>query len=442
MTCLANGDALLGTMRFRSFVMTSNFFSEVRIELNYCGHVLYTGGMGYKTYTCPIARSCGGCEWLAVPYPVQLRRKQEWIEQLFADFTKQDETKILPIVGIRGEPLAYRHKAATPFAAAAKGRIRSGFYAAGTHHVVACNACLVEEPHARHILQEVARVATRLRIPAYNEDTGRGVLRHAIVRMGWKSNDALLTVVTNGREVRGLDRFANELKRLYPEVSSCVQNVNTRRTNAMLGRENHVLWGSGIMHDELLGCRFEIGPTSFYQTNPAQTEELYQLAIDAAQLNEGSHVLDAYCGTGTIGICAAAQAHKRNVDIKITGVEAVHEAVSCAKRNAEANHLRNNCHFYAADATAWLTARKPQQNNFDVALLDPPRAGSTLEFLTALAQAQPKRIVYISCNPETQVRDLHVLYGLGYRLNQVTAVDMFPHTKHVETVVLMSRQDT
>lgn len=397
--------------------------------------------MGYKTYTCPIARSCGGCEWLAVPYPVQLRRKQEWIERLFADLTKQDKTEISPIVGVRGEPLAYRHKAATPFAPAAKGRLRSGFYAAGTHRIVSCNTCLVEDPRARHILQEVARVATRLRIPAYNEDTGQGVLRHAIVRMGWKSKDVLLTIVTNGREVRRLSRFTDELKRMCPEVTSCVQNVNTRHTNAMLGRENHVLWGSGVMHDELLGCRFEIGPMSFYQTNPAQTEVLYQLAIDAAQLEEGAQVLDAYCGTGTIGICAAAQARAHKVDIKITGIETVREAIGCAKRNAKANLLENNCRFFAADATNWLTTRKPQQNNFDIALLDPPRAGSTVEFLTALSQAQPKRIVYISCNPQTQLRDLRILRELGYRLDQLTAVDMFPHTKHVESVVLMSKAD-
>lgn len=335
---------------------------------------------------------------------------------------------------MQGEPRGYRHKAATPFAPAPKGRIRSGFYKAGTHHIVAAEHCLVEEPHCRHILQEVARTAVRLHMPAYNEDTGRGVLRHAIVRRGWKSSETLLTLVTNGRELRGQARFVEELRRRCPEVSSCVQNVNTRRTNAMLGHENHVLWGSGFMHDELLGCRFEIGPTSFYQTNPAQTELLYQLAIDAAQLESGSHLLDAYCGTGTIGICAATQAKARGVRINLTGVEAVPEAIASAKRNAHANRLGDSYHFYAADATAWLRALAPQKQNFDLAFLDPPRAGSTPEFLLALARTHPRRIVYISCNPLTQVRDLQILRKEGYQLRELTAVDMFPHTKNVETV--------
>lgn len=202
--------------------------------------------MGYKTYTCPIARSCGGCEWLAVPYPVQLRRKQEWIERLFADLTKQDKTEISPIVGVRGEPLTYRHKAATPFAPAAKGRLRSGFYAAGTHRIVSCDTCLVEDPRARHILQEVARVATRLRIPAYNEDTGQGVLRHAIVRMGWKSKDVLLTIVTNGREVRRLSRFTDELKRMCPEVTSCVK-TSTRATPTQCSAEKITCCGAVVL---------------------------------------------------------------------------------------------------------------------------------------------------------------------------------------------------
>ena len=238
--------------------------------------------MGYKTYTCPIGRTCGGCEWLAVPYPIQLRRKQEWVERLFAQVVQKDEAELAPIVGVPGEPVAYRCKAATPFAPGPHGRVRSGFYAAGTHRIVACDDCLVEDPRCRRILNEVAHTAAKLHIPAYDEDRGTGLLRHAIVRVGWKTDEALLTIVTNSRELRHADQFASELRRRCPEVTSCVQNVNTRKTNAMLGRETHVLWGTGTLADELLGCRFEIGPLSFYQTNPAQTETLYQLAIEAA----------------------------------------------------------------------------------------------------------------------------------------------------------------
>lgn len=418
--------------------------------------------MGYKTYTCPIGRTCGGCEWLAVPYPIQLRRKQEWTERLFEQVAREDGTELAPIVGVPGEPVAYRCKAATPFAPGPRGRVRSGFYAAGTHRIVACDECLVEDPRCRRILNEIAHTATKLRIPAYDEDRGTGLLRHAIVRVGWRTDEALLTVVTNGREMRHADQFVAELRRRCPEVTSCVQNVNTRRTNAMLGRETHVLWGSGVLADELLGCRFEVGPLSFYQTNPAQTETLYRLAIEAAGLADGDRLLDAYCGCGTIGICAAAAARAAGARVHVTGVETSADAVARARRNAELNGLAGagatatpgstatpdpaaksrsltpagTCVFHRADATAWM-ARTDER--FDVIVLDPPRAGSTPEFLEGAVHLGPERIVYVSCNAETQARDLAILRKGGYRLVRLTPVDMFPHTKHVETVALLTR---
>ena len=418
--------------------------------------------MGYKTYTCPIGRTCGGCEWLAVPYPIQLRRKQEWTERLFEQVAREDGTELAPIVGVPGEPVAYRCKAATPFAPGPRGRVRSGFYAAGTHRIVACDECLVEDPRCRRILNEIAHTATKLRIPAYDEDRGTGLLRHAIVRVGWRTDEALLTVVTNGRELRHADQFVAELRRRCPEVTSCVQNVNTRRTNAMLGRETHVLWGSGVLADELLGCRFEVGPLSFYQTNPAQTETLYHLAIEAAGLADGDRLLDAYCGCGTIGICAAAAAREAGARVHVTGVETSADAVARARRNAELNGLAGagitatpnsaatpgstaksrsltpagTCVFHRADATAWM-ARTDE--HFDVIVLDPPRAGSTPDFLEGAVRLGPERIVYVSCNAETQVRDLATLHKGGYRLVRLTPVDMFPHTKHVETVALLTR---
>ena len=404
--------------------------------------------MGYKTYTCPIGRTCGGCEWLAVPYPIQLRRKQEWVERLFAQVVQKDEAELAPIVGVPGEPVAYRCKAATPFAPGPHGRVRSGFYAAGTHRIVACDDCLVEDPRCRRILNEVAHTAAKLHIPAYDEDRGTGLLRHAIVRVGWKTDEALLTIVTNSRELRHADQFASELRRRCPEVTSCVQNVNTRKTNAMLGRETHVLWGTGTLADELLGCRFEIGPLSFYQTNPAQTETLYQLAIEAAGLGDGDRLLDAYCGCGPIGICAAAAARETGARMHVTGVETSADAVAHARHNAAVNGfatsaahatadaLASTCVFHRADATDWMAKT---DERFDVILLDPPRAGSTPAFLEGAARLAPKRIVYVSCNAETQVRDIALLRERGYRLVRLTPVDMFPHTKHVETVMKLIR---
>ena len=388
--------------------------------------------MGYKTYTCPIARDCGGCEWLAVPYPIQLRRKQEQVEGLLGGMVKEDGAELEPIRGME-EPARYRHKAATPFAHARGGRVLCGFYAAGTHRIVPCGSCLVEDERARRILNGVARVAERLHIPPYDEDRCVGVLRHAVVRCGWKTDDVMLVLVTRVDELRGTERLVSELRAECPEVTTIVQNVNDRRTNAILGRRCRTLFGPGVMHDKLLGCTFEIGPTSFYQTNPAQTEVLYGLAIEG--VDSAARVLDAYCGTGTIGICAAAEMP----GMQVVGVEQVQGAVACARRNADANGVAERCRFVAADATAWM-AGEGTRERFDAVVMDPPRAGSTPEFLTGVASLAPERVVYVSCNIVTQARDLEILREHGYRLERVCPVDMFPHTKHVESVATLVRR--
>lgn len=388
--------------------------------------------MGYKTYTCQIARDCGGCEWLAVPYPIQLRRKQEQVAELLGGMAHEDDATVDPIRGMK-EPVRYRHKAATPFAHARGGRVRCGFYAAGTHRIVPCDECLVEDPRARRILNAVARTAERLHIPPYDEDRGVGVLRHAVVRCGWKTDEVMLVLVTRVNELRSVDRLVNELRAVCPEVTTIVQNVNDRKTNAILGRRSRTLFGTDVMHDELLGCTFEIGPTSFYQTNPAQTEVLYELALEG--VGPASRVLDAYCGTGTIGICAAA----RHKTLQVIGVEQVKSAVACAQRNAEANNVADRCHFVAADATSWM-AREGRSQRFDAIIMDPPRAGSTPEFLNGVADLGPGRVVYVSCNVITQTRDLEILRSRGYGIERVTPVDMFPHTKHVESVVTLERR--
>ena len=388
--------------------------------------------MGYRTYTCQTARDCGGCEWLAVPYPIQLRRKQEQVEELLGAMTREDDAALEPIRGM-DEPVRYRHKAATPFAHGPRGRVRCGFYAAGTHRIVPCETCLVEDERARRILNSVARVAERLHIPPYDEDRGVGVLRHAVVRCGWKTEDVLLVLVTRVDELRDPGRLVSELRAACPEVTSIVQNVNDRRTNAILGRRCRTLFGPGVMHDQLLGCTFEIGPTSFYQTNPEQTEVLYQLALEGVA--GSARVLDAYCGTGTIGICAARESE----DARVTGVEQVEGAVACARRNAEANGVQDRCRFVAADATEWM-AREGARERFDAVVMDPPRAGSTPEFLAGVAALAPERVAYVSCNVVTQARDLELLRKRGYRLEHVTPVDMFPHTRHVESVVTLRRR--
>ena len=411
--------------------------------------------MGYKTPTCSIARSCGGCEWLSVPYPIQLKRKQTQVEELLAPLAKINNVTIEPIRGM-DEPLAYRHKAATPFAPGKGRTVRSGFYASGTHKIIASKECLVEDGRARAILNDVAYLASQFNIHAYQEDRGKGALRHGVVRCGYATNDVMLVLVVNGQHLPHEQEFIAALRKAHPELTSIFLNVNQKRTNAILGRETRLLWGSTSMSDKLLGCTFEIGPTSFYQTNPQQTEALYQLAIGGALADSelagpelaspesagaaqagNLRVLDAYCGTGTIGLCLAHAAEAQGINLLLTGVDQVENNIQMARRNARNNKLE--AEFICDDATRYMQALAKDGQNFDVIILDPPRAGSTPTFLKATAQLAQKKIVYVSCNVVTQARDLKVLLDSGFTIERVTPVDMFPHTKHVECVVVLSR---
>lgn len=406
--------------------------------------------MGYKTPTCSIARSCGGCEWLSVPYPIQLKRKQAQVEELLAPLANINNVTIEPIRGM-DEPLTYRHKAATPFAPGKGRTVRSGFYASGTHKIIASKECLVEDGRARAILNDVAYLAGQFNIHAYQEDRGKGALRHGVVRCGYATDDVMLVLVVNGQHLPHEQEFVAALRKAHPELTSIFLNVNQKRTNAILGRETRLLWGSTSMSDKLLDCTFEIGPTSFYQTNPQQTEVLYQLAIDGAlagskladseQTGDAQasnlRVLDAYCGTGTIGLCLAHAAEAQGINLSLTGVEQVENNIQMARRNARNNKLE--AEFICDDATRYMQALAKDGQNFDVIILDPPRAGSTPAFLKATAQLAQKKIVYVSCNVVTQARDLKVLLDSGFAIERVTPVDMFPHTKHVESVVVLSR---
>ena len=406
--------------------------------------------MGYKTPTCSIARSCGGCEWLSVPYPIQLKRKQAQVEELLAPLASINNVTIEPIRGM-DEPLAYRHKAATPFAPGKGRTVRSGFYASGTHKIIASKECLVEDGRARAILNDVAYLASQFNIHAYQEDRGKGALRHGVVRCGYATDDVMLVLVINGQHLPHEQEFIAALRKAHPELTSIFLNVNQKRTNAILGRETRLLWGSTSMNDKLLDCTFEIGPTSFYQTNPQQTEVLYQLAIDgalagselagteqaSATQTSNLRVLDAYCGTGTIGLCLAHAAEAQGINLLLTGVDQVENNIQMARRNARNNKLE--AEFICDDATRYMQALAKDGQNFDVIILDPPRAGSTPAFLKATAQLAQKKIVYVSCNVVTQARDLKVLLDSGFAIERVTPVDMFPHTKHVECVVVLSR---
>lgn len=277
-------------------------------------------------------------------------------------------------------------------------------------------------------------------IRAYDEDAQRGLLRHAIVRLGWRTDEGMLTVVTSNRDLPHAEEFAQALLEIDPRITCVAQNVNPRPGNAILGPETRVLAGAPSMRDELLGCTFSISPTAFYQTNPQQTEVLYQLAIDGMALEAEDALFDAYCGSGTVGLCAARASADAGRTVRLQGVEKNEAGVADARTNAELNgFIPHEATFVADDATAFLRQAARDGKRYDVIALDPPRAGSTPAFLEAAMAISPRRIVYISCNPATQARDLEVLGAGGYRLLRLSPVDMFPHTEHVETVAVLER---
>ena len=284
----------------------------------------------------------------------------------------------------------------------------------------------------------------RFGIEPYREDAHSGFLRHAVVRVGHTSGEMLVTLVTNGREFPGSRAFCRELVKRCAGITTIVQNVNARQTNVILGDKERVLFGPGFILDTLCGLTFRISSQSFYQVNSAQTEVLYRQAIELAGFTGAEHAIDAYCGTGTIGLVAASMGAAQ-----VTGVDCVESSIRDARQNARHNGV-DNARFAVADAGAFMRdmaaqaaaagrAGTDEEGRPLVLLMDPPRAGSTEEFLRAAVQLAPERIAYISCNPETQVRDLGFLKQFGYGVRTVQPVDMFPHTDHIETIALIER---
>lgn len=414
--------------------------------MNMVGQLSQSGGCDV-TLHCEHADVCGACQHVNELYEQQLREKDAYVAQLFDDpvFAGVDVRSILGM----DDPFHYRNKVISPFApgkrmakgsakgskgAASAREILTGMYAAGTHRLVNTDGCLVENEQANAVVAAVRSIMTRHGIAPYDENTGRGFMRHVVVRVGHASGEVLVTLVTNEDEFPNSRGFCRELVKRCPFVTTVVQNVNTRQTNVVLGKKEQRLYGPGFILDTLCGLSFRISSQSFYQVNATQTEVLYDTAMQFAQLDEAHNIIDAYCGTGTIGLVAA----KRS-GAQVVGVDSVESAIRDARENARHNGIEN-AQFVTADATQFMREQAAAGNRADLVFMDPPRAGSTEQFLDALAALAPKRVVYISCNPETQVRDLRFLVKRGYEVRIVQPVDMFPHTDHVETVALLSRE--
>lgn len=377
---------------------------------------------------CPVRKKCGGCSLLEMEYSEQLKRKEDFVRKTLKGIVKPEA-----IIGMEN-PWHYRNKIHASFARKRDGSIVSGIYEEGTHRLVPVEDCLIQNERANRIVRDLCGLFESFKIKVYNEDTGYGLVRHVLIRTGHVSGEVMVVLVCVSPVFPSKRNFVNALRKLHPEVTTVVLNVNDRRTSMVLGKRDIVLYGKGYIEDQLCGCTFAVSPQSFYQVNPVQTEILYRKAIEFADLHGTEKVLDAYCGTGTIGLIAAEYAGE------VTGVELNPEAVRNAVSNAKRNQ-RKNIRFVQGDAGEYMQKMAAQRETMDVVLMDPPRAGSDEAFLSSLVTLAPEKVVYISCNPVTLARDLKYLGKHGYRVNRAVPVDMFPWTaeEHVETVVLLSR---
>ncbi|MDG0055277.1 23S rRNA (uracil(1939)-C(5))-methyltransferase RlmD [Paenibacillus sp. P2(2022)] len=417
---------------------------------------------------CAIYDQCGGCQLQHMSYEAQLGWKRQHVVDVLerigklsvatdgeADTAKASDSAINdgglnadsmsvhlrrvqgvvvhPTLGM-SEPWRYRNKAQVPIGVT-EGGLVGGFYARGSHRIVDMNTCLIQDERNDEVVARVKEIGRMLGISAYNEETGRGLLRHVVVKTAFRTGEMMLVLVTNGRDIPHADAWIGSIREHIPHVASICQNVNTKRTNVIFGDETRVLWGRDVIYDYIGNVQFAISARSFYQVNPVQTEVLYSKTVEYAGLTGKETVIDAYCGIGTISLFLAQHADQ------VYGVEIVKEAIDDARSNALLNEM-HNVKFEVGASEDVIPAWKEQGITADVIVVDPPRKGCDPRLLDTILEMKPERVVYVSCNPSTLARDLRILEDGGYSTVEVQPVDMFPHTVHVESVALLVRNGT
>lgn len=383
------------------------------------------------TPSCPVYHACGGCQISHLTYEGQLTVKERRVKDVMVRIGGCEESLVRPIIGAQ-HPWNYRNKMAVPVSQVTSGPVL-GYYRQGSHQVIPIASCAIQEEENNRLLRFTQGFMTRHQLTGYNEKTGRGSVRHIMGRVG-DHGEVMAVIVTASGKLPLADLWVSEMRKLLPEVVSIYHNVQSHKSNAILGKEIHHLWGKKTLTSSLCGLAFEVSPFSFFQVHKPQAELLYEKALAYADLHGGETVIDAYCGTGTISLCLAQKAGR------VIGIEIVKEAIEDAKKNAAFNHIEN-AEFYAADAGEFMPKLYQEGLRPDVIVMDPVRAGCSETVLSAAAGMQPSRIVYVSCNVATFARDAKILAELGYTVKEVTPVDMFPQTMHVETVALLTRNE-
>ena len=373
---------------------------------------------------CKICTSCGGCQYQQLDYKAQLKYKTKRVKEALTRIAhiKQD---VLPCIGAE-HPYNYRNKIQVPFVKDRNGVVKFGFYKENTHIIMPIKECAIENKKATPILWDIKLLLEDMNIPTYNEDNGKGILRYVLIRTSYHYDELMVVLVTTQMNFPGQRNFINELVSRHPEITTIVENVNSRRTNVILGDKEKVLYGPGHIKDDILGLTFEISASSFFQINPEQVEKLYTCALNLVDSKKDEIVLDAYSGVGTIGLIAARNAKK------VISVEINKFAHKNAIENAKRNNI-DNIEFVCDDAGKFISN---YDGDIDTLIMDPPRSGSDETFLSTVVNKRIKKVIYVSCNPETLARDIAYLSDL-YEVKYVQPVDMFPMTAHVETVACL-----
>lgn len=379
-----------------------------------------------KGNDCPYYKKCGGCHLQNMTYEEQLKYKQIKAIKLLGKFCRVKE-----IIGMEN-PIHYRCKVQAAFSKDRTGII-SGVYQSTSHRIVPIDSCMIEDTEADEIIVTIRKLLKSFKLKPYDEKQTSGFLRHVLVRKGFYTGQIMVVLVTATSIFPSCRSFINALLKKHPDITTIVQNINDKSTNLILGDKSITLYGDGYIEDSISYFYFRISPRSFYQVNPIMTTKLYSKAIEYMSLSGTETVIDTYCGTGTIGILASKNAKN------VIGVELNADAICDAKFNARRNGIEN-IEFYTADASDFMVEMAKMGKTADVVIMDPPRAGSDERFMRSVVTLSPEKIVYISCNPETLSRDLNYFVKNGYNVRRIQPFDMFPHTNHIETVVLLNRK--
>lgn len=444
-------DAMIGDVIEAKVMKAKKHYGYARLQ-----KILTSSEARVKTPACPMARKCGGCQIQEMKYSAQLAFKEGKVcgnlERIGGVPAELLDEIMEPVVGMeRGEtaevaaaadpekagaadyqPFCYRNKAQFPIGTDKEGHVIAGFYAGRTHNIISNTDCILGVPVNKEILECILAFMEEYKILSYNEEKHTGLVRHVMIRYGFTTDEIMVCLILNGEELPYAEVLVERLRKI-PGMTSITVNVNRAKTNVIMGDKIKLLWGQTFITDYIGNVKYQISPLSFYQVNPVQTEILYNKAITYAGLTGKEKVIDAYCGTGTIGLIAASQAKE------VIGVELNRDAVKDAIINAKRNNIQNE-QFYNADAGKFMVELAEQNEKVDVVFMDPPRAGSDEAFLSSVVKLAPKKVVYVSCNPETLARDLKYLTRHGYQAVECQPCDMFPFTKHVEAICLLSKK--